>query len=43
MKFSIKIFFGKCHQMRQESADLVTFTVEIFNWNVVIDINNVMW
>ena len=33
MKFSIKDFFSKCDQIRspQETADLVTFTEEVFN------------
>ena len=30
-KFSIKDFFGKCDQIRRNSADLVTFTKEILN------------
>ena len=31
MKFSIKDFFSKCDQIRQETADLFTFTKEILN------------
>ena len=31
MKFFIKKFFSKCEQNPQETANLVTFTEEIFN------------
>ena len=31
MKFSIKDLFSKCEQSLQKTADLATFTEEIFN------------
>ena len=31
MKFSTMDFFGKCEQIRRETADLVTSSEEIFN------------
>ena len=31
MKFSIKDFFNKYHQIRKKTADLVTFIEEIVN------------
>ena len=38
IKLPIKNFFSKCDQIRSQSADLVTFTGEIFSFCAVTNI-----